>query len=86
MGPGGNYLMAASTLEHFRAAYFESSIFPNLTVEAWNQEGRPKADDKLRRHTRQMLEDLGGPEDHDDLIGRGEAYIRSISNGRESSP
>jgi trimethylamine--corrinoid protein Co-methyltransferase len=79
VGPGGNFLMAASTLEHYRSAYFESSIFPNLTVEAWNQEGRPKADDKLREHTRQMLEDLEGPEDHDDLIGHGEAYIRSLT-------
>jgi trimethylamine--corrinoid protein Co-methyltransferase len=78
VGPGGNFLMAASTLEHFRTAYFESSIFPNLTAEAWNQEGRPKADDRLREHTRQMLEQLEAPEDHDDLIGRGEAFIDSI--------
>jgi trimethylamine--corrinoid protein Co-methyltransferase len=79
VGPGGNFLMAASTLEHFRTAYFESAIFPNLTAEAWKQEGRPKADDKLREHTRQMLEDLEGPEDHDDLISRGEAFIRSLT-------
>ena len=79
VGPGGNFLMAASTLEHFRTAYFESSIFPNLTAEAWRQEGCPKADDKLREHTRQMLENLEAPEDHDDLIGRGEAFIDSIA-------
>jgi trimethylamine--corrinoid protein Co-methyltransferase len=29
-GPAGNFLMAAGTLEHFRTAYFESAIFPNL--------------------------------------------------------
>jgi trimethylamine--corrinoid protein Co-methyltransferase len=79
VGPGGNFLMADSTLEHFRSAYFESSIFPNLTAEAWDQEGCPKADAKLREHTRQMLEQLEAPEDHDDLIGRGEAFIESIS-------
>ena len=78
VGPGGNFLMADSTLEHFRTAYFESAIFPNLTAEAWSQEGHPKADVRLREHTRQLLEELDGPDDHDDLIGRGEAFIGSI--------
>jgi trimethylamine--corrinoid protein Co-methyltransferase len=78
VGPGGNFLMAASTLEHFRTAYFESSIFPNLTAEAWDQEGCPKADAKLRERTRQLLEDLEAPEDHDDLVKRGEAFIDSV--------
>jgi trimethylamine--corrinoid protein Co-methyltransferase len=79
VGPGGNFLMADSTLERFRSAYFESSIFPNLTAEAWDQEGCPKADAKLRGHTRQMLERLEAPEDHDQLIDRGEAFIESIT-------
>jgi trimethylamine:corrinoid methyltransferase-like protein len=77
VGPGGNFLMADSTLQNFRSAYFESSIFPNLTVEAWTEEGCPTADQKLRSHTRQLLEDLEAPDDHEDLIGRGEAFIRS---------
>jgi trimethylamine--corrinoid protein Co-methyltransferase len=78
VGPGGNFLMAAGTLERFRTAYFESAIFPNLTVEAWSEEGYPTADEKLRNYTRQLLEDLEAPDDHDDLIARGEAYISSI--------
>jgi trimethylamine--corrinoid protein Co-methyltransferase len=79
IGPGGNFLMADSTLEHFRTAYFESAIFPNLTIEAWGEEGRPRADHRLRDHTQQMLGGLQAPEDHDDLIHRGEDYIRSIA-------
>ncbi len=79
IGPGGNFLMAAVTLEHYRSAYFESAIFPNLTIEAWNQQGRPRADQKLRIHTQQVLEGLEAPDDHDDLIARGEAFIRSVS-------
>jgi trimethylamine--corrinoid protein Co-methyltransferase len=78
VGPGGNFLMAATTLEHYRTAYFESEMFPNLSIEAWRQQGQPRADEKLRIHTRQVLEGLEAPDDHDDLIGRGEAYIRSI--------
>jgi trimethylamine--corrinoid protein Co-methyltransferase len=77
VGPAGNFLMADGTLQNFRTAYFESAIFPNLTVEAWSEEGCPTADDKLRNHTRQLLEDLQAPDDHEDLIGRGEAFICS---------
>jgi trimethylamine--corrinoid protein Co-methyltransferase len=77
VGPGGNFLMADSTLQNFRTAYFESAIFPNLTVEAWREEGFPTADEKLRNHTGQLLEELAAPDDHEDLIGRGEVFIRS---------
>jgi trimethylamine--corrinoid protein Co-methyltransferase len=79
VGPGGNFLMSASTLEQYRTAYFESAIFPNLTVEGWSEEGFPTADNKLRTHTQQVLESLEAPDDHDDLIARGEAFIRSVS-------
>ncbi len=77
VGPAGNFLMAASTLERFRTAYFQSAIFPNLTVDDWQQQGRPRADDRLRSHTSQLLQGLEAPEDHAELIARGEAFIRS---------
>jgi trimethylamine--corrinoid protein Co-methyltransferase len=79
VGPAGNFLMAGSTLEHYRTAYFESAIFPNLTVEEWQQQGCPKADERLRSHTRQLLDGLTPPEDHTDLIARGEAFIGSAA-------
>ena len=79
VGPAGNFLMAASTLEHYRTAYYESEMFPNLTVEDWAQQGNPRADARLRSHTQQLLDGLEAPDDHDDLIGRGEAFIRSVS-------
>jgi trimethylamine--corrinoid protein Co-methyltransferase len=78
VGPAGNFLMAPSTLENFRTAYFESKIFPNLTVEEWAQQDYPRADERLRNHTKQILDGLGAPEDHDDLIGRGETFIGSV--------
>jgi trimethylamine--corrinoid protein Co-methyltransferase len=79
VGPAGNFLMAASTLEHYRSAYFESAVFPNLTIEDWRQQGHPKADERLRRHTRDLLEGTTPPEDHAELIARGEAKIRSMA-------
>ena len=78
VGPGGNYLMAPGTLEHFRTAYFESAIFPNLTVGDWREQGCPRAGDRLRSHTRDLLDGLAPPEDHDELIARGEALIESL--------
>jgi len=81
VGPAGNFLMAPSTLGLFRTAYFQSEIFPNLTVNAWTQQGRPRADERLRSHTQQLLEDLTAPDDHEDLIARGEAFIGSASAG-----
>ena len=84
-GPAGSFLLAASTLEHFRSAYFESAVFPNLTVEQWVQQANPTADQRLREHTRQLLEGLEPPDDHEDLIARGEAFISSVADGRHTS-
>jgi trimethylamine--corrinoid protein Co-methyltransferase len=75
-GPAGNFLDAPLTLKHFRKAYFESSIFPRLSLEKWEARGRPKAEQLLREHTRQLLEDCRPPDGHDDLIVKGEAFIK----------
>jgi len=75
LGPGGNYLASPQTLRLFRRAYLESAVFPRWTMERWLAEGRPRADVLLRRHTADLLEALTAPEDHDDLIERGEAWI-----------
>jgi trimethylamine--corrinoid protein Co-methyltransferase len=78
IGPGGNFLIARSTLENFRTAYFESGHFPNLTVDDWRQQGYPRADDRLRSRTGDLLAGLTAPEDHAEMIERGEAFIRSV--------
>jgi trimethylamine--corrinoid protein Co-methyltransferase len=79
VGPGGNFLTAKSTLRHFRTAYYTSPIFPRYSMEKWQANGRPPAIDLLRQHTRQLLAGLQAPEDHDELMGRGEAFIKRIS-------
>ena len=76
VGPGGNFLTEPTTLRRFRDAYFKSSIWPNHTLESWQDAGNPHADQVLRQHTQDMLDRLQPPEDHDELMARGEAFIQ----------
>ncbi len=76
VGPAGHFLEAASTLENYRTAYFESDIFPNLTVDDWRRQRQPRADERLRSYTETLMASLHAPDDHADLIGRGEEFIR----------
>ena len=40
--------------------------------------GKVYADAVLRRHTRELLENTNPPDDHDDMIERGEEFIRAL--------
>ena len=75
VAPGGNFLMSSQTLKHFRTAYFRSPILPSLTLEDWQARGSPRAEKVLREHTRQLLDGLRPPDDHESLQARGEAFI-----------
>ena len=81
VGPGGNFLTAELTLRHFRQVDFRSSIFPRLSLEAWQAQGRPKAGDLLRARTIDLLAHARPPEDHPELLARGEALIRAWTGG-----
>jgi len=78
VGPGGNYLTSQMTLSLFRQAYYESRVFPNLTLEAWQAQGCPRAMDVLRRHTQQLLAEVSAPADHAELMARGEEFIQGV--------
>jgi trimethylamine--corrinoid protein Co-methyltransferase len=77
-GHGGNFLTARSTRQNYRSAYFESQIFPHLSLEKWQENGQPKAEKYLVDKTMQLIAEARSPEDHDELIHRGEAFIRRI--------
>jgi trimethylamine--corrinoid protein Co-methyltransferase len=77
-GPGGNYLTSDLTLKLFRNAYYNSGIWQRLTLEEWQDQGQPRADDLLRTYTRRLLEDARPPEDHAELMSRGEAFIHNL--------
>jgi trimethylamine--corrinoid protein Co-methyltransferase len=76
IGPGGNFLISDLTVALCREKNFSSSIWPNSTLDEWQTKGHPQADKVLRARTRDLLDDLPVPEDHDDLIARGESFIR----------
>jgi trimethylamine--corrinoid protein Co-methyltransferase len=77
-GPGGNYLTSDLTLKLFRNAYYRSSIWRQLTLEEWQGQGQPRADDLLRTYTQRLLEDARPPEDHGELMRRGEEFVHSL--------
>ena len=78
MGPGGNFLVADQTVKLCRKTNFSSGVWPYLALDDWEAAGKPKADDILRQHTREMLDNLTAPGDHDELIARGEAFISKV--------
>ena len=76
IGPGGNFLMSDLTVALCREINFGSTIWPNLILDDWQAKGHPPADKALRARTRDLLDDLPVPEDHADMIARGESFIR----------
>ncbi|HSJ59436.1 MAG TPA: trimethylamine methyltransferase family protein, partial [Anaerolineae bacterium] len=81
VGPGGDYLTSRSTLKNMRRAYHQSRIFAKLTLEEWQARGRPDAAQVLREHTIRLLAEAAPPEDHDELMARGEAFILASGGG-----
>ncbi len=82
VGPGGSFLMTENTLAGYHSATYQSGFFDNLPLEAWQAQGCPRAIDRLRQYTRHLLDGLDAPNDHDDLLGRGQAFIQALAASR----
>jgi len=78
-GPGGNFLTTDMTLRYCRKVDFSSSIWAQMTLEKWQAQGSPAADEVLRQRTCDLLDSLRPPEDHAEVIARGENYIREMA-------
>lgn len=76
-GPGGSFLTSPLTMESYRGAYYESRLSPRIGLEEWEERGRPRYEDLLRDHTRDLIRDATLLDDHDDLVTRGEAFIEA---------
>jgi hypothetical protein len=47
-------------------------------MEKWQTEGQPDAQQVLRDKTQAMIQDLSGPPDCDELVGKGNEYIQKL--------
>jgi trimethylamine---corrinoid protein Co-methyltransferase len=78
VGPGGNFLDTELTMSLFRNAYYNSKIFPRWSLERWEDRGQPQIIDLLRQFTQELLSSSQPPQDHDELVKRGEEYINLL--------
>ena len=78
MGPGANFLAAPSTGKRFREFRFVSGIWPEYTLDQWQENECPDAGRLLREHTAATLEKHLPPDDHDDLMRRGDQFIADL--------
>ncbi len=78
LGPGADYLTSQSTLENFRSYMQSSRVWPMLSLEKWEENGRPRADEELRKYTHILLEKLTPPKDHDRLLDSGEKFLKNF--------
>ncbi len=78
-GPGGSFVTAELTLKMVREMYCSSDIFPRMSFEKWQERGKPTNDGYLREYTRHLLNSAQAPEDHAELVAKGEMYIKNIT-------
>ncbi len=79
IGPGGNFLASDLTFNLFRKFDGANEIWPDFSLDQWQTEGRPRVEDLLRKHTVELIHNLGAPEDHAELRARGDAFIRKCA-------
>jgi trimethylamine--corrinoid protein Co-methyltransferase len=75
IGAGGNFLMADMTVKRCREINHGSPIFPEISMEEWQEKGMPKAETFLRDYTLELLHNHPRPDDRDALIEKGEIFI-----------
>ncbi|HCY86990.1 MAG TPA: hypothetical protein DHV36_17800 [Desulfobacteraceae bacterium] len=80
MGPGGNYLMSKLTARDFRTSQFSSRIWPYTSLDNWRSGGEKTSAQALKEKTCDLLNTLTLPEDHDDLLARGETFLSARFN------
>ncbi|NWG06140.1 MAG: trimethylamine methyltransferase family protein [Chloroflexi bacterium] len=76
VGAGKSYVSAPTTLKKYKTGYYVNPIFPRWSMEKWMEAGQPHAQDKLREYTIALLRNLPAPEDHEELIRKGEEFIK----------
>lgn len=76
IGPGGHFLTTPSTLDRYKDGYYTSRLYPHWSMETWVEQNQPSADSVMREKTIALMAEAAAPHDHDELLARGEAFIR----------
>ena len=79
-GPGGSFLTAPSTVKNCRTLPRDNVVWPQISLEKWQDRGCPTADEFLRKHTIELMETMAKPADHDALIDKGEQFIANLTS------
>ncbi|MFW6055448.1 MAG: trimethylamine methyltransferase family protein [Thermodesulfobacteriota bacterium] len=80
-GPGGDFLYSERTFALCRELDEGLPLWPNLSLEAWQEKGSPAAGSWLRARTGELLARARGPEDRAEITARGEAYLKDRHPG-----
>jgi len=80
VGPGGSFLTQPSTMKNYKNGYYVSRVYPRHTMEKWQEAGQPAAHQVLRDKTRDLLASAPAPDDHDELMAKGEEFIKAHAN------
>lgn len=75
VGPGKGFVSAPSTLKNYKTGYYVSRIFPRWSMEKWLEAGQPHVQKRLKEYSIEFLKDLPAPEDHEEVMRRGEEWV-----------
>jgi trimethylamine--corrinoid protein Co-methyltransferase len=81
VGPGKSFVSAPTTLKKYKTGYYVNKIFPRWSMEKWIQAGQPHVQQRLSEYTIEFLKDLPAPEDHEELMRKGEEFIGRVESG-----
>ncbi len=79
VGAGKSYVSAPTTLRKYKTGYYVNPILPRWSMEKWIEAGQPHVQEKLSEYTVEFLKQLPAPEDHEELIRKGEEFIKARS-------
>jgi trimethylamine--corrinoid protein Co-methyltransferase len=80
VGAGKSYVSAPTTLKKYKTGYYVNPIFPRWSMEKWIEAGQPHVQKRLREYAVESLKDLPAPEDHEELMRKGEEFIGKVDS------
>lgn len=79
VGPGKSFVSAPTTLKKYKNGYYVNPIFPRWSMEKWIEAGQPHVQRRLSEYAIEFMLDMPIPEDHDELLAKGEEFIARLT-------